>query len=85
MKSAPCALNKVALILGTFYFNESFEITKLETNDRFFSSKEGNYEKTKWTVLVDNYVKKNGYRFPESIRAIWNRQNGDYEYFKGNI
>jgi len=70
---------------GTFYFNESFEIIRFETHDRFFSGSKGKYEKIRWTVLVGPYINHNGKRFPQTFKAVWNIENGDYEYFKGEI
>lgn len=70
---------------GIFYFNESFEAVKFQTDDRYFTNDNGSLIKTKWTVLVGDYSVQNGYRFPKSFRAIWNRPNVDYEYFKGEI
>lgn len=70
---------------GIFHFNESGEVIKFETNDRFFSGKKGVFEKTKWTVIVGNYIQNDGFRFPSTFKAVWNRAHGDYEYFKGEI
>ena len=70
---------------GLFFFNENFEMIRFETNDRFFSGKKGEYEKTKWTVLAGDYINQDDHRFPCSFKAVWNRPKGDYEYFKGEI
>jgi len=70
---------------GIFYFNQKAEIVRFETSERYFTNSDGNCEKTKWTILVGDYMDQNGHLFPSSFAAVWNRPSGDFEYFKGKI
>jgi len=72
-------------VSGLFYFNDNGEFTRFETDDRYYSEKGTEYKKLKWSVIADNYIEKNGIRFPSYCKAIWNTEEGDFEYFKGTI
>jgi hypothetical protein len=69
---------------GQFYFNDTGEFTRFETNDRFKTTGK-KYEKCKWLVTAGNYTEKNGTRFPADLSAAWHDKNGIFEYFKGSI
>lgn len=46
----------------------------------------GNFEKHKWTASVENYILlKNNIKIPSKMKAIWNLDSGDFEYFNGNL
>lgn len=70
---------------GLFSFNELGELVRFETNDRYYSEKGKNYKKVKWSIILSDYVEKNGMRFPTHAKAIWHLEKGDFEYFKGTI
>ncbi|GAB6181832.1 hypothetical protein JCM14036_31510 [Desulfotomaculum defluvii] len=70
---------------GLFYFNDRGEFTRFETDDRYYSEKGTEYKKMKWSAIAENYIEKDGIRFPSSLKSIWHTEQGDYEYFKGKI
>ncbi len=72
-------------VSGTFNFNDEGEMISFYTDDRYCAGKDGTYKKIPWSVIVDNYYKKDGIRFPSEIKVIWHNENGDFEYFKGKI
>lgn len=47
--------------------------------------KNNKYQKTCWTATTNDYMLKDGIRFPTKFSVTWNTDNSDYEYFKGTI
>ena len=43
------------------------------------------YKKYKWSVVAGNYVEVNGIKYPTYLKAMWHTEEGEFEYFKGNI
>jgi hypothetical protein len=76
---------KGTIVTGLFYFNERGEFTRFETYDRYYSAKEAASKKIKWTATVSDYTEENGIRFPSVFKATWNREEGDFDYFKGKV
>lgn len=72
-------------VSGNFYFNDSGECVRFDTEDRYFTEKDGSYKKTPWSAFLSNYIARNGIRFPSEIMAVWHTDSGDYPYFKGRI
>lgn len=72
-------------VKGIFYFNESGEATRFVTDDRYYAAKDNQFKKSRWTVTFGAYAEKGGIRFPGSVTATWNMEEGDEPYFKGNI
>ena len=72
-------------VSGSFNFNDKGEMISFYTEDRYFAEKDGTYKKIPWSILVDDYVEKNGVKFPSDIKAMWHLKSGDFEYFKGRI
>lgn len=72
-------------VSGLFYFNEYNEITRFETQDRYWTQNGNQYQRMQWTAIARHYIEKNGIRFPQEFSAVWNTKHGDYEYFKGTI
>ena len=72
-------------VSGIFHFNNAGEFIRFETNDRFYSEKGNEYQNIKWSIKADNYIESGGVKFPSDLKAIWNFDDGDYEYFKGAI
>lgn len=70
---------------GIFEFNEKFEMTRFYTEDRYQSQKDNTQKNVHWAVIAENYIEKNGIRFPSAFKAVWYQDNGNLEYFKGNI
>lgn len=68
---------------GTFYFNERDEFVRFTTSDRFLVAPGAGEIKASWTVTASDYRHKEGIRRPTDLRAIWNKPEGDYEYFRG--
>ena len=72
-------------VSGTFNFNDKGEMISFYTEDRYYAEKDGTYKKIPWSIVVDDYIEKNGVKFLSEIKAVWNFDNGDFEYFKGRI
>lgn len=72
-------------VTGTFYFDESGKFIRFETNDRFYSEKGGKFVKKRFSAIADSYKEIDGLMIPNKVRIIWHLENGDYEYFKGEI
>ena len=66
-------------VSGTFYFNEEGWIYKFEAR-RYFGDSLQNF-----TGLVDNYREFNGIMIPSGMTAVWNLNEGDFEYFKATV
>ena len=41
--------------------------------------------KRKFSAVVSSYSSKNGLLIPKNVKIIWHFDEGDYEYFKGEI
>ncbi|MEW6064785.1 hypothetical protein P378_20485 [Desulforamulus profundi] len=72
-------------VSGLFYFDDLGEFIRFETDDRYYSERGTEYKKVKWSAVAGNYIEKNRIRFPSYLKAIWHTDEGDFEYFKGNI
>lgn len=72
-------------VSGIFTFNQSGEMIRFETNDRYIIETNGDSKLVKWTASCGNYRKHNGILKPSSLKAAWNYSNGDeFVYFKGD-
>lgn len=72
-------------VTGIFYFDESGKFIRFETNDRYYTEKGGKFVKKRFSAISDSYKEKDGLQIPNKVRIIWHLENGDYEYFKGEI
>ena len=70
---------------GTFQFNKDYEMTHFTTNDRFQSQPGNKYKNIRWSGIAENYIEKNGIKFPSSFKAAWDQNSGDMIYFIGAI
>lgn len=70
---------------GLFFFNANGEYIRFETQDRNYALPNGNYIKTPYSVSIENYRQQGNIRFGSTIRAIWHLEEGDYEYWTGDI
>lgn len=70
---------------GIFYLNHNFEMVKFETYDRYYTDRKGMYHQIQWTAEARNYAAKDGLSLPTSFKATWNKHEGDFDYFKGDI
>ena len=61
------------------HFNENDEIYKMET-ERY---KDGELEK--WTGYLSDYFRHDGVLIPGTIEAVWNLEEGDYQYARFHI
>ncbi len=66
-------------VSGTFYFNEEGWIYKFEAKRHYNDSLQN------FTGIVDNYKEFSGMIIPSEMTAIWNLNEGDFEYFKAII
>jgi len=73
------------IVSGVFSFNDKGEMISFYTEDRYYAENDGNYKKIPWSIVVDNYMEKNGMKFPCEIKVIWHTENSNFEYFKGKI
>lgn len=72
-------------VSGIFYFNETGEMTRFETGDRYYLHPEKGNELTSFSAEVGNYKKQGDLKIPGSLLAVWHLNSGRYEYWKGNI
>lgn len=72
-------------VSGTFYFNESGEMTHFISYDRNYVEPDGKAKKVPWVASVDYYTQSGGFTIPAYVRATWKLPKGDYEYFKGRV
>lgn len=69
---------------GVFEFNEVGEFVRFRTDDRYAASDDG-ARRVPWSAEMLDYMENDGIRHPRSMRAIWHREDGDFEYFRGTI
>lgn len=70
---------------GTFYFDKEGKFERFETDNRFFDTGKGNFEKKKFIAKVKGYKKIGNFFQPENVGVFWILENEEYEYFKGII
>ena len=70
---------------GTFNFSDKGEMNSFYTENRYFAEKDGTYKNIPWSIVIDNYVEKDGMKFPNKLKVMWHFKDGDFEYFKGKI
>ena len=63
-------------VSGLFFFDDRGEYIRFETIDRYFSEKGTEYKQVKWSGVVENYLEKNGIKFPLTSRlcGIWKKE-----------
>lgn len=72
-------------VRGIFHFNDSGELIKFESNDRYYLNPEKGNVPTPFTVEVGDYFIQNDLKLPGTVKAIWQLDTGPYEYWKGTI
>jgi len=72
-------------VSGIFYFNETGEMTRFETGDRYYMHPEKGNVLTAFSAEIGNYKKQGDLIIPGSLMAVWHLDEGNYEYWKGNI
>ncbi|WP_324609512.1 DUF6544 family protein [Salisediminibacterium beveridgei] len=72
-------------VSGTFHFDDTGKFRRFETHDRYYSETKGTFVKKRFSALVDDFQAKDGVQIPRKVRIIWHLDDGDYEYFKGEI
>ena len=72
-------------VRAVFHFNSLGEMIRIDTDDRYFTEKDGTYTNVKWSGLMSNYIKKDGIKFPSEFKGVWHFNDGDFEYFLGKI
>lgn len=70
---------------GIFHFNDSGELIRFESFDRYYMSPEKGNVLTPFAVEVGKYFMQNGLKVPGFVKAIWQLDTGPYEYWKGTI
>lgn len=70
---------------GTFHFDKEGKFEYFETDERFFDTGNGVYEKKKFTARVHQYRKTGDFYQPQNVSVSWFLNNGEHEYFKGEI
>lgn len=70
---------------GLFYFAETGQVLRFETDDRYYTGKDGRYHQMKWTAVVKGVHEVAGIKIPSFFTAIWHLPDQDYQYFKGTI
>lgn len=71
-------------VSGVFHFDSTGEMSRFVTDDRYQDGAPVDAP-IRWTALAEDYVERDGFRYPTSMRAVWNESGGDFEYFRGRI
>ena len=72
-------------VSGVFHFDETGRFVRFETEDRYYTEAKGVFTKKRFSAVVDSYKEKAGTVIPQMVRITWHLDDGDYEYFKGEI
>jgi hypothetical protein len=72
-------------VSGIFHFNDKYEFTLFETEERYYSTSGKEYKKMKWSAKAGDYVDNGTYKFPSTLSAFWTSEKGDIIYYKGTI
>ncbi len=78
-------LHKGIDVSGIFYFNETGEMIRFETGDRYYMHPEKGNVLTAFSAEIGNYKKQGDLIIPGSLKAVWHLEEGRYEYWKGEI
>ncbi len=70
---------------GTFNFSDKGEMNSFYTENRYYTEKGGTYKNIPCSIMIHNYVEKDGMKLPGKIRVMWHLKDGDFEYFRGKI
>ncbi len=70
---------------GIFHFDDEGLFRLFESNDRFYMTGEGKYEKRKFSVSIEEYKESNDVFIPAKVSAAWHLDSGEYEYWRGTI
>ncbi len=69
-------------VSGIFYFDENNLITHFGSNDRYFGDTK---VQIPWIVYVGDYREFSEIKIPTTFRAVWLKDEGDYEYINATI
>jgi hypothetical protein len=70
------------IVTATLYFNENNELINFTTEDRYYTNRDGTYQKVRWTTPLSDYKEISGLKLPSCGVAIWNLPDGDFSYCK---
>lgn len=70
-------------VSGIFHFAPTGECVRFDTDSRW--QKSGDPAPVPWSAYMDEYVERNGIRYPSLVKAAWHEKSGDFEYAKGRI
>jgi len=70
---------------GVFHFDDEGLFHAFESDDRYYMTTDGTYQKRKFSVYIDDYKECNGVLIPVNVRAAWHLDEGEYEYWRGTI
>ncbi len=68
-----------------FYFNDKGEYIRFHTLDRNFDNGDGTYKIVPYSIYVGEYRQMEEYISPGHVSAVWHLDEGDYEYWLGDI
>ena len=66
---------------GIFTFDDKGFVEFFHTDERARIGADGKVDYPTWLCLYENYSDKNGIFYPESIKAVWRDESGDFVYF----
>lgn len=73
-------------VSGIFTFNDRDEMIRFTTDDRSLTNDDGTMTAMPWSALCDDYrASENGILHPTTFRAVWNKPEGDFIYFDGQV
>lgn len=71
------------MVEGVFHFAPTGECIRFDTDSRWQNSTDP--APVPWSAYMEDYVEKDGIRFPSAVRAAWHEKSGDFEYARGRI
>jgi hypothetical protein len=72
-------------VSGRFYFNDTGEYIRFESDDRPYEVSKGKYETKPFSINLREYHEADGYKMPGRVNATWHREEGDFTYWDGRI
>ncbi len=72
-------------VSGIFHFNNQYEFTLFETEERYYSTSGKEYKKMKWSAKAEDYCDGGGFKHPSKLSAFWTSEKGDIVYYTGKI
>ncbi|GGH37013.1 hypothetical protein GCM10008013_44240 [Paenibacillus segetis] len=82
-QSVECSIeDKGMKVSAILYFNAEGALINFVTEDRYYTTPNGEFIKTKWSTPVKDYKTVNGVTFPTYGEGVWHLESGEFIYAK---